>query len=99
MANYFGEKILVEQCQKISIKELLKSCKAKLKEIILKTEIETTGIKLELCTSKTLYNGIRYWLKCPLCSRRSGVLYKHPISGKIGCRKCLNLEYVSHRKE
>lgn len=91
--NDLGKKYLVEECQKIRIETFLKSYRNKLKELILSYELEALGIRIELTTSKTCYNGTRFWFKCPLCEKRVGVLLKHPLTDQIGCRQCLNLEY------
>ena len=91
--NDLGKKYLVEECQKIRIENFLKSYRNKLKELILASELEALGIRIELTTSKTCYNGTRFWFKCPLCGKRIGVILKHPLTDQIGCRQCLNLEY------
>ncbi|MCL4389855.1 MAG: hypothetical protein M1484_04635 [Patescibacteria group bacterium] len=91
--NDLGNQFLVENCQKIRMQDILRSSKEKLKEALLNAEIEASGVKVELATSKTYNNGIRFWFKCPICQARIAVLYKHPINGKVGCRNCLNLEY------
>lgn len=65
--------------------------------MLLMSEVEMAGIQLELITSKTGFGGVRYWFKCPLCDRRVGVIFRHPISGQIGCRLCLGLEYRQRR--
>lgn len=95
--NDLGKKYLVEEYQKIRIEDFLKTYRNKLKELILTSELEVSGLTIELTTSKTCYNGIRFWFKCPLCNKRSGVLYKHPLTNKIGCRQCLSLEYRKRR--
>ena len=89
--------LLVEECQKIKISDFLGKCKDGLKEAIIKSELEILGLKIELTTSKTCYNGIRFWFKCPLCGRRIGVLFKHPLTSAIGCRHCLKLDYRKRR--
>lgn len=95
--NDLGRKCLVEECQKIRIEDFLKTYRNKLKELVLASELEILGLKIELTTSKTCYNGIRFWFKCPLCKRCAGVLLKHPLTYEIGCRQCLNLEYRKRR--
>ena len=95
--NDLGRKCLVEECQKIRIEDFLKTYRNKLKELVLASELEILGLKIELTTSKTCYNGIRFWFKCPLCKKRAGVLLKHPLTYEIGCRQCLNLEYRKRR--
>ncbi len=95
--NNFGNKHLVENCQKIQIKDLLVKCKTKFKEMILNAELDIMDINIELTTSRTFYNGIRFWFKCPICHSRIGILYKHPVNQQIGCKKCLNLDYRKRR--
>lgn len=41
------------------------------------------------------YGGIRYFLHCPVCTRRMRILYCH--GGFFCCRKCLKLGYFSQR--
>jgi len=95
--NDFGKNLIVENCQKIEIKTFLDTTRRKLKEIILQSELDIEGLDIELTTSVTGFGGIRYWFKCPLCKRRAGNLYVHPISSNLGCRTCLGLEYMKRR--
>jgi hypothetical protein len=92
-----GKKYLVEECQKIRIEDFLKSYRNELKKLILTSELEIFDSRIELTISKTCYNGVRFWFRCPLCRKRVGVLLKHPLTDKIGCRQCLNLEYRKRR--
>ncbi len=89
--------MLVEDCSKVRIEDFLRSCRGKLKKLILNSEIEASGYHIKLTTSRTHYNGIRIWFECPLCNKRVGVLFKHPFDGRVGCRQCLNLEYKKRR--
>jgi hypothetical protein len=91
--NNLGKKYLVDQCLGISISGYLKKAKKELKELVINSQLELDGINIELVTSQTNYKGLRYWFKCPICYRRTGKLYKHPISLILGCRRCLRLEY------
>jgi hypothetical protein len=52
---------------------------------------------ISLTVSKTRFNGLRYWFSCPMCQRRVGVLYVHPLTSEVGCRHCLKLDYRSRR--
>jgi len=92
-----GEMQLVESSQKININDLLNKAKAELKLSLLRTQIEMLGIKIELTTSKTRFNGERFWFLCPNCKHRAGTIYKHPTSEIIGCRLCLGLKYKAQR--
>ena len=89
--------LLVEECKKIKISDFLKKSRAGLKEAMIKSELEVDGLSIELTTSKTAYNGVRFWFKCPLCELRVGVLFGHPVNETIGCRRCLKLEYRKRR--
>jgi len=95
--NDFGNNFLVENCQRIKVSDFLKQYKLRLKELIFNSELELLDIKIHLTTSKTTYNGIRFWFQCPLCEVRVGILYRHPITDKMGCRTCLNLDYRKRR--
>ncbi|MBM2820831.1 MAG: hypothetical protein HW405_591 [Candidatus Berkelbacteria bacterium] len=89
--------LLVEECPKIKISDFLKKYRAELKKTLILSELEIMGTNVGLTLSKTRYNGIRFWFKCPICGRRIGVLFKHPLTNATGCRKCLNLEYRKRR--
>ena len=94
--NDFGKKFLADKCQKISISKLLKKSRYKIKQYLLKSELEHKGIKMSFTNSRTGFGGKRIWFKCPMCSRRVEIIYINP-SGNIGCRKCLNIDYRKHR--
>lgn len=95
--NDLGGKYLVEHCQKLRVSEFLSKFKQELKEAVSNSEIEVLGIMVEIVSTKPNYGGKREWFKCPICGGRKGVLYKHPVNEKIGCRQCLNLEYRKRR--
>ena len=88
---------MVENCSKVRIGDLLKSYRGKFKKLALTSELQVSGWNVELTTAKTYRGGIRLWLKCPVCERRIGVLFKHPLTNAVGCRQCLNLEYRKRR--
>jgi hypothetical protein len=95
--NDFGKKYLTEQCQKIGLSDFIGKTKGQFKESILQAYIEAEGYQILLGRSKTGFGGTRLWFSCPLCNRRAGVLYKHPVSQILGCRRCLRLDYRKHR--
>jgi hypothetical protein len=95
--NDLGEKFLVEDCQKLNMKEYLRSAKAKLKETLIASEMSILSTPVDLAVSRTGFGGTRYWFVCPGCGHRGAVLFVHPVSNKIGCRSCLNLEYRKRR--
>lgn len=86
---------MVEDCQGVSIKGLLDQYKVALKTQTLSANIGSQDISLT--TSKAGISGIRYWFSCPLCQRRVGIIYVHPITNQVGCRHCLGLDYRSRR--
>jgi hypothetical protein len=92
-----GKRILVEDCQRVSISAYLRKAKEKLKKTLVAAEIELGDLSIELAASKTAFGGTRYWFRCPKCAGRAGTLFVHPLTGAIGCRKCLGLEYRSRR--
>jgi len=95
--NDFGKKYLVEQCQKIKLSDLIGKITEQVKESVIRAKIESEGYDILLNKSKQAFGGTRYWFSCPICHKRAGVLYKHPISQNLGCRKCLLLDYRKHR--
>lgn len=95
--NDFGKKLLVDQCQQIKMTDFIKKTKVLLKETLLQSSLQADGYNLLLTKSTTGFGGTRYWFSCPICHERSGVLYKHPLSQRLGCRKCLQLDYRKRR--
>ena len=95
--NDFGKKFLTDQCQQVRLSEFIKKTKDQLKKSLLQSSIQAEGYELSLSGSETGFGGTRYWFSCPLCQKRASVLYKHPTSQLLGCRRCLNLDYRKHR--
>lgn len=91
--NNLGRKYLVEDCRKVSANDFVRKAKQKLKEALINTELQYSSLDVRLTTSVVNKNGIRYWFACPICQKRMGVLYVHPVSKLLGCRVCLNLKY------
>ncbi len=79
-------RLTVENCQKIAITDFnfayLDSPKLKVNEQI-----------INLTSTKCNYGGVRYWFKCPQCSKRVGTLYRKPLTSLFLCRLCQNLTY------
>lgn len=95
--NDSGQKNLVSNCRNIKIQDFLRGYQDDLKEALIKTKITALGVDVHLITSRTNFNGVRFWFQCPICKGRVGILYQHPLSNDLGCRKCLNLDYHSRR--
>jgi hypothetical protein len=95
--NDLGEKHLTEQCQKISIFELVRNFKRQIKESMSNSMIESLGIEINVIKTKPNFGGERMWLQCPLCGNKKALIYLHPFNGQVGCRQCLNLEYRKRR--
>ncbi len=89
--------MLADISQKITIDEVVSRVNEALKRQKLQAQIEVMGFNLDLLTSKSRFNGTRYWFSCPLCGRRSRTIYKHPTGSQIGCRICLDLQYRKQR--
>lgn len=95
--NDLGKTFLVEDCQRVSISDILREYKVNLKESVLRSQFEMINANVRLTTSQTGNKGIRFWFVCPHCEKRVGVLLKHPLQELFGCRRCLNLEYRKRR--
>lgn len=95
--NNLGKKFIVEECQKVAVNDYLSQFKLKLKEEILSSVAEIAKQEIKLNTTRTGFGGVRYWFDCPVCKRRVGTLFVHPLNGVLGCRVCLNLDYRSRR--
>ena len=88
---------LVESSYQIHVGELIKKVRAHIKATLITTEIKNLGIEVGVTTSKTAFGGLRHWFECPLCKRRIGIIFVHPVSNKVGCRTCLGLKYKKQR--
>lgn len=95
--NDFGKKYLADQCQKICFSDFLKEANKQLKKAILQSLIEADGFEISLKESRTGSGGKRYWFSCPVCHKRTNVIYRYPVSQILGCRRCLKLDYRNHR--
>ena len=95
--NNFGNKSLVEQCEKVKISSLCKKYKEYHKKSFLKAKVNILGTNVSLTTTTLSSKGKKVWFRCPLCNKRMGVIYKHPLNNLVGCRTCLNLVYKKRR--
>lgn len=86
ISEKFMKKLLVEQCQKISIQQLKVSVCS---DVALLINNQSVGIALSKCN----YGGQRMWFLCPNCGKRSGVLYCRPLQEIFLCRSCNQLTY------
>ncbi|MBD3245284.1 MAG: hypothetical protein GF335_04835 [Candidatus Moranbacteria bacterium] len=89
--------MLVENCKKIKIDDFARRANLKIKKALIEADLEMYGYRFELTQSATGFNGQRFWFICPLCKKRAGIIYKHPLNREIGCRDCLNLKYRKRR--
>ena len=87
--NNFGKYWLVEECQKVTVRDI----RQKLKESMYQPEIAIMGQIIHYTESMTGNGGIRQWFECPICGKRSGILFVQPITSLLGCRRCLGLKY------
>jgi hypothetical protein len=87
--------LFLESCPNININSLVSDILSKLKVELLKAKISAGGHQVGLVTSPMVNGGVRYWFKCPSCSKRVGKLYS--ASGVLECRKCSGLDYRSRR--
>lgn len=54
-------------------------------------------IPINLETTPCNYGGVRYWLNCPQCHGKKGVLYL--FRDQWGCRQCHNLAYACQQEQ
>ena len=97
MGNVSGATLLIEQCPKISVFEIVQEAKEQLLPAIASNIASVNGYEIEFTTSKLAHGGERLWFKCPQCEGRKGVLYSNALNGSVGCKACLGLEYRSRR--
>jgi len=96
--NSLGRKYLVEDCQKIRIDAIVRQAKKNIEETLIHGLVEMEGFQLNITSHRLHHGGKRLWFECPLCKLPCGIIYKHPIEGKlVGCRTCLELEYRCRR--
>lgn len=86
---------VAENCQKVSIDDLVRRANKGLKQSLINSQPELSGVKIAFKTSKTRFGGERLWFACPNCSRRVGTIYQD--QGKVACRHCLGLRYSKSR--
>lgn len=88
--NYLGKKYL-EQCSKITIKEIMNKVSLELQKQIMDIELDW----IDLIKTRANYWGFRVWFKCPMCSNKVFTLYN--INWILKCRKCSSLQYKKQR--
>ncbi len=65
---------------------------------------EPIRMPIPLVTTRTHFEGLRWWLECPLavngvpCHRRAGKLFLPPGARLFGCRECHRLSYRSSQE-
>lgn len=57
------------------------------------TDGERTTTTVDITATYPFFGGVRYWLLCPKCDRRSGKLYGTLQDKNYSCRLCRNLVY------
>ena len=88
--------MISENCQKVSIDELVRLANKQLRQDWVKNRVELAGVGIGLVTSKTRFGGERLWFSCPKCQKRVGKLYRDQ-AGILGCRNCLGIKYAKSR--
>jgi hypothetical protein len=88
--NYLGKKYL-EQCQKITIKQVYREIEESLKQELLNIQLE--GI--EIIQTKANYWGYRKWFCCPECQKKVFTLYS--VNNQFVCRLCSWLKYKKQK--
>lgn len=58
----------------------------------------SVALRVPLARSRVHGGGVRYWMRCPACDRRCGVLYLVADAQEFRCRRCHRLTYESCRE-
>lgn len=96
--NDLGKKYLVENCQKVSIIDVVSQLRSQMNKSMIEADVVINNTKIRLVSSSLYHGGERLWLECPLCQLPVGIVFQHPVQNElVGCRKCLQLEYRSRR--
>lgn len=88
--NYLGKKYL-EQCSKITVKDILSKVALEIEKEILTVEFDW----LNIIKTKANYWWYRIWFKCPICGSKVFTLYN--LNEVLKCRKCTWLHYRKQR--
>lgn len=89
--------MLIDQCSRITADTVVQEALNRAKQGLIQAGVKISDCSVQLSTTPTQFGGQRAWFICPGCNQRRGVLLKHPISKRIGCRKCLGLQYRKQR--
>lgn len=54
--------------------------------------------RVQLLTTRPHFGGVRYWMECPACEGRKGVLWLPPPASRFRCRECYELTYRSAQR-
>ncbi len=95
--NDLGNYLVLENCQKLEVGTVIEQIEQQIKLMLRASQIELGDQSIQLAFTNTNFNGQRTWLVCPNCQTKRSVLYKHPILGNLGCRKCMGITYSKQR--
>ena len=95
--NDLGESPLSENCVAVSIQKVLKQYQHSWKDSLLSSNLLVGVTTVRLACSDTRWGGKRLWFACPICKKKCGILYTHPLNEQVGCRKCLGVKYWKQR--
>lgn len=88
--------LTLDELKSVDINKLVQEINRQSKELLLRNTLKANGFNIELITSNTRFKGIRYWFKCPKCSRKSSKLYLD-LNSELVCRVCTGLYYKSQK--
>ena len=84
MFNDLGKNCTVEDCQRVSVRQL---------DLTNALFVDLGLQRVELTETPCYYGGQRMWFLCPACRLRVGTLYCKPLSDEFYCRHCNKLMY------
>jgi len=87
----------LENLTKINIDQFVRQVNKDLKRSLLESRLETIYGNLSLTTTRTRFEGSKYWFICPKCLGRAGTLYLSENLAKFICRKCQRILYYKQK--
>lgn len=93
--NDLGVNKIVEWSHKIDINDYIRQANRVLKQQMIESSLDISGVNIGLTYSKTRFNGLRTWFVCPVCQKRVGTLFH--IDNQVTCRMCGGLKYKNQR--
>jgi len=99
MGRKWTARLVVEMCHRVRLTPARLSAATPVLGDATRRQLHTqidgisAPVRLTLVSSQAHF-GRRWWLQCPYCARRCGVLLRQEHSQYVACRHCLKAHYV-----